>query len=190
MSFKTSRSLAPATLNITGLGILGTGILVDNPNAFTLTITANLSVGNSQAWTNNSGNLFTVSGNVTLNGSAVTVNGTGDTLISGNVSGMGSVSDLIKDGSGTLTLTGTNTYAGGTTVNGGTLLVNNTAGSGTGTGAVPVSNAGTTLGGTGTISGPVIVAAGANIAPGNGGNNTAILTHRRAHTGVHLQFSS
>ena len=80
------------------------------------------------------------------------MNGTGDTLISGNVSGMGSVSDLIKDGSGTLTLTGTNTYGGGTAVNGGTLLVNNTAGSGTGTGSVTVSNAGTTLGGTGTIA--------------------------------------
>ena len=57
---------------------------------------------------------------------------------------------------------------------GGTLLVNNTAGSGTGTAAVTVSNAGTTLGGSGTISGPVTVNAGANMAPGNGGNNTAV----------------
>ena len=164
-----------ATLNLSDLGIPGTGILVDNTNAFTLTITASLSLGNSQDWTNNSGNLFTVSGTVALGGNAVTVNGTGNTLISGNVSGVGSVSDLIKDGSGTLTLTGTNTYTGGTAVNGGTLLVNNTTGSGTGTGAVTVTNAGTTLGGTGTISGPVVVGAGANIAPGNGGNNTGIL---------------
>ena len=81
----------------------------------------------------------------------------------------------MKDGSGTLTLTGNNIYTGGTTVNGGTLLVNNTAGSGTGSGAVTVNNAGTTLGGTGTISGTVTVNAGANIAPGNGGNTTAIL---------------
>ena len=102
------------------------------------------------------------------------MNGTGDTLISGDVSGMGSVSDLNKDGSGTLTLTGTNTYGGGTAVTGGTLLVNNTTGVGTGTGVVTVSNAGTTLGGTGTI-GTVIVGAGANIAPGNGGNNTGTL---------------
>ena len=62
VSFKTSRSRAPATLDLTGLGILGTGILVDNTNAFTLTITANVSIGTSQAWTNNSGNLFTVGG--------------------------------------------------------------------------------------------------------------------------------
>ena len=162
------------TFFITGQGILGTGVLVDNPNAFTLTIAANLSITNSQAWTNNSGNLFTVNGAVDLGGNAVTVNGTGETRISGTVSGAGSVSDLIKDGSGTLTLTGTNTYSGGTTVTGGTLLVSNTAGSGTGTAAVTVSNAGTTLGGSGTISGPVTVNAGANMAPGNGGNNTAV----------------
>ena len=71
------------TLSLTGLGILGTGILVDNANAATLTITANVSINNSQAWTNNSGNLFTVSGDVTLGGNALTVNGTGNTLISG-----------------------------------------------------------------------------------------------------------
>ena len=141
--------ISGATLTIRGLGISGTGILVDNPTADTLRITANLSVTNSQAWTNNSGNLFTVNGNVALGGNAVTVNGTGDTLISGDVSGMGSVSDLNKDGSGTLTLTGTNTYGGGTAVTRGTLLVNNTSGVGTGTGDVTVSNAGTTLGGTG-----------------------------------------
>jgi autotransporter-associated beta strand protein len=165
-----------AVLNISGLGILGTGILVDNINAVTLTITASLGINNNQAWTNNSGNLFTVSGaNVSLSGNALTVNGTGNTLISSIISGIPAGSTLTKDGSGTLTLTGNNIYTRGTTVNGGTLLVNNTAGSGTGTGAVTVNNAGTTLGGTGTMTGAVTVNAGANIAPGNGGNNTAIL---------------
>ena len=51
-----------AVLSISALSILGTGILVDNTNAVTLTITAALGVNNNQAWTNNSGNLFTVSG--------------------------------------------------------------------------------------------------------------------------------
>ena len=160
------------TLNLSGLSMLGTGILVDNTNAFTLTITANVSIGNDQAWTNNSGNLFTVSGNITLGGNGLTVNGTGDTLISGIIAGVANGSTLTKDGSGTLTLTGNDTFTRGTTVNGGTLLVNNTAGSG----AVTVNNAGSTLGGTGTISGAVTVNAGANIAPGNGGNNTGTLT--------------
>src|SRR6478672_1118403 len=78
-----------AVLNISALSILGTGILVDNTGAFTLTISASLGINNSQAWTNNSGNLFTVSGNVALGGNALTVNGTGNTLISGVIIGVG-----------------------------------------------------------------------------------------------------
>jgi len=160
-----------AVLNISALSILGTGILVDNTNAFTLTITAGLGVNNSQAWTNNSGNLFTVSGNVTLSGNNLTVNGTGNTLISGNIIGAGAGSTITKDGPGTLTLSGTLGYGGDTTVNGGTLLVNGSSNNHTWT----ANNSGTTLGGTGTIGGPVVVNAGANLAPGNGGNTTAIL---------------
>ena len=83
-----------AALNLSALGIPGTGILVDNTNAVTLTITANVAIGNSQAWTNNSGNLFTVSGNVALGGNALTVNGTGNTLISGVIAGVANGSPL------------------------------------------------------------------------------------------------
>jgi hypothetical protein len=162
---------AGAVLSISGLGILGTGILVDNTNAFTLTITAGLGVNNSQAWTNNSGNLFTVSGNVTLGGNNLTVNGTGNTLISGNIAGAGAGSTITKDGSGTLTLSGTLVTGGDQTVNGGTLLMNGSSNNHNWT----ANNSGTTLGGTGTIGGPVIINAGANLAPGNGGNTTAIL---------------
>src|SRR5205807_4880381 len=43
------------------------------------------------------------------------------------------------------------------------------------TGAVTVNGSGTTLGGTGKIGGSVTVNSSANIAPGNGGNTTAIL---------------
>ena len=58
----TISSSAAAILTIDGLGIPGTGILIDNTSAFTLTITARVGIDTSQAWTNNSGNLFTVSG--------------------------------------------------------------------------------------------------------------------------------
>ena len=86
---------------------------------------------------------------------------------------------------GTITLTGSNTYSGGTTVNSGTVFVNNTSGSGTGTGSVSVNNSGTTLGGTGTISGAVTVASGANLSPGaTGAGSTGTL-----HTGA-LTLSS
>ena len=161
---------AGAVLNISALGILGTGILVDNANAATLTITADLGVNNSQAWTNNSGNLFTVSGGINLSGNGLTVNGTGDTLISGPIVGMGAGSTLTKDGPGTLTLAGTLVTGGDQTVNGGTLLENGSSNNHTWT----VNNSGT-LGGTGTVGGPVVVNAGGNLAPGNGGNTTAIL---------------
>jgi len=181
-----SSSLA-AILTIGGSGIPGIGILIDSGSAFTLTITARVGIDSSQAWTNNSGNLFTVSGTTLALGEAntLTVNGTGNTLISAVINDAGGMgSGIIKDGSGTLVVTGHNTYTGGTTVNSGTLLVNGRGD--LGTGAVTVNNSGT-LGGDSTT--PIIVrgtfddarnrltvAAGANLAPGNGGNNTAVIS--------------
>jgi len=154
-------------------GIAGTGILINNTNAFTLTVSATLRLGADQAWTNNSGNVFTV-GPVNLNNNALTVNGTGNTTMSGIIaSGGGS---LIKDGTGTLIVTANNTYGAGTIVNGGTLLVNGTGDLGTQTVTV---NSGGTLGGNSTapITANVLltVNAGGNLSPGNGGNNTAVL---------------
>lgn len=73
---------------------------------------------------------------------------------------------VTKVGTGNWTLTGANTYTGGTIVDGGTLTVNNTSGSGTGTGSVTV-NTGATLAGTGIISGATTINSGATNAPGN-----------------------
>ncbi len=63
---------------------------------------------------------------------------------------------LTKAGTGIMTVTGANTYGGGTTVSAGGLYVNNASGSGTGSGAVQV-NSGGTLGGSGKIAGAVTV---------------------------------
>ena len=78
------------------------------------------------------------------------------TTFSGQIIGGGLI---VKQGSGTLNLTGNNTYAGGTIVNAGTLAVNGSLASG-----VAVLSGGT-LGGVGTINGPVFV--NGTIAPGN-----------------------
>jgi len=68
---------------------------------------------------------------------------------------------VVKTGSSTQILSGSNSYRGTTTINGGTLLINgNNANS---TGAVAV-NGGGTLGGTGIIGGAVTLAGGANSA--------------------------
>jgi fibronectin-binding autotransporter adhesin len=72
---------------------------------------------------------------------------------------------LDKDGAGTMALNFSNSYTGGTLVNGGTLLANNASGSATGTGTVVVA-ADATLGGTGAVSGAVTVESGGKLAPG------------------------
>src|SRR5207244_285824 len=63
---------------------------------------------------------------VTLGGNRLTVGTTNSTtfagvLADGGASG-GTGASLVKQGSGTLTLTGANTYSGGTTVNGGLII--------------------------------------------------------------------
>ncbi|MCX8092147.1 MAG: autotransporter-associated beta strand repeat-containing protein [Verrucomicrobiae bacterium] len=103
-------------------------------------------------------------GPVTLQGQdwIITANNTAVSIISGVISGP---VGFTKAGTGTMALTGANTFAGGLSVTGGTLLVNNTTGSGTGSGAVYVyTNA--VLGGTGSISGTVIVTNGGTISAG------------------------
>ena len=62
---------------------------------------------------------------------------------------------MTKQTSGTVILTGANTYSNGTHVTSGTLKVDNTSGSGTGSGTVTVDGD-AVLGGTGFISGAVI----------------------------------
>ncbi len=97
----------------------------------------------TNAWTLASGTSTLSIGNGTFPSSMMT--------ISGPIGGSGGIE---KVGSGTMTLSGSNTYGGATTVSVGTLLANNTAGSATGTGMVTIAS-GATLGGTGNVGGAV-----------------------------------
>jgi fibronectin-binding autotransporter adhesin len=111
-------------------------------------------------------------GNVLLGSATLTTGGSGaDTAFSGAISGAG---NLVKTGTGTFTLSGTNAYAGTTTVGAGTLLVNGTHSGG---GLYTVAG-GATLGGSGTITAPVTVETSGSMAPGNsaGTLNTGSLT--------------
>lgn len=101
------------------------------------------------------------------NGSALNIGTSGgsstfNNLIQDYLSGPGSIS---KEGAGTLTLGGANTFSGGVSVNGGTLLATNTSGSATGSGDVIVAS-GATLGGGGACAGNVTVQSGGSVSPG------------------------
>jgi autotransporter-associated beta strand protein len=89
---------------------------------------------------------------------ALVLNGNGSTTYSGQIVGSGG--DVVKNGSGTFTLTGANTYSGLTSVNIGTLLVNGSQPSS----PVVVSGSGT-LGGSGIVGN--ITNAGGVLAPGS-----------------------
>ncbi len=108
------------------------------------------------------------------------------TTFSGIING---ASQLIKVGSGSLTLSNANLHSGGTTVNAGTLLASNTTGSATGSGPVTVA-AGATLGGSGTINGPTTI--NGTVAPGSPGIGTMTINNTLAlagQTSMELQKS-
>ncbi|WP_174525319.1 autotransporter-associated beta strand repeat-containing protein, partial [Hydrogenophaga palleronii] len=74
---------------------------------------------------------------------------------------IGGTGGLVKQGAGTTTLGGTNTYTGDTSVNAGTLAVNGAV-----AGNVQVNDTGT-LGGSGVIGGNVNLVSGATLSAGN-----------------------
>ncbi len=98
------------------------------------------------------------SGAIAVNGSLV-FNRSDSVAISTGITGSGTVEQA---GAGTLTLTGTHAYSGGTFVTAGSVMVNGSLSSAAND--VLVDNA--TLGGTGSIAGDVEIGANATIAPG------------------------
>ena len=138
----------------------GTALTVD-AGAGALGISCHIALGNSQSWFIGAGRTFTVSGNVT-----------------------GNAKSLTKTGDGTLVLTGTNSYSGGTTISAGAIKGNATSlqgnitdnavlefaqasdatysGNISGTGSFVKSGAGTlTLAGTNSYGGGTTISAGA-----------------------------
>ena len=99
---------------------------------------------------NNISPTFTITGNIDTGGNILGLKGTGTTVLSGAISGAGS---LEKRDSGTTILTGgnVNTYTGNTTVFGGTLQIENANALGSTSAGTIVNASGTlALGGTGT----------------------------------------
>ena len=155
------------------------GAIVDNGGSNT---TALMKSGTGK-WTLSGNNTYT--GGTTISGGTLEIGGSGslgsgtyagaisntgelkvstsaDQTLSGGISGTGGI--LTMSGTGTLTLSGNNSYTGGTTVNNGTLKISGN--SATGSGAVTVKS-GATLAGTGLITGLTTIENGATLSPGN-----------------------
>jgi fibronectin-binding autotransporter adhesin len=145
-------------------------------NVGTGTLSITKSGSGSQVFSGDSG-LVTYTGPTTINAGVLEFSGAGSvannsaiTLAGGTArfagggtrsTAIGGTGGLEKTGANLLTLSGSNTYTGLTTISAGTLAVNGSIAS-----AVNVANA-AILSGTGTISGLVTVAGGGILAPGN-----------------------
>ena len=164
-----------------GVGALSAtgGLVIDN-NATVVTTGSGNSIGTTTAVTVNTGGLLDMRKNniigalagggtvrnTTTTDYTLTVNNDGGTSSFGGVIEQGSTGkiNLAKNGNGTLTLTGTNTYTGSTTVQAGLLVVNGDSSSAIG--RLDVA-AGATLGGSGTLGGATTINSGAFHSPGN-----------------------
>ncbi|MFJ5299255.1 autotransporter-associated beta strand repeat-containing protein [Pseudomonas sp. NPDC088368] len=115
-----------------GTSLDGGALVVGNDTALgsgVLTAADGTALGNNAA--------VTLGNGIVLNG-ALAVGGLSPFTLAGNISGAGS---LIKNDANTLTLTGTNSWQGGTQLNAGTLLLGNDGA--LGSGALNVAGAGT-----------------------------------------------
>ncbi|MFM7521610.1 MAG: autotransporter-associated beta strand repeat-containing protein, partial [Planctomycetota bacterium] len=203
-AYSGGTTLSAGTLRVGDNAAVGTGTLALNGGTLTsdgatartvtnaVTVGGDVGLGDATAT-----GALTLSGNVDLGGVTRTLTTVADTTLSGVISGSGG---LTKAGACTLTLTGSNTYSGDTTVSAGRLsigagsttgsvtgnIVNNAdltfhrsdavtyAGVISGSGAVLKDGAGTlTLTGSNTYSGGTTVSAG-RLAIGAGGTTGSV----------------
>ncbi len=141
----------------------------------TTTINSALSLANAIHIRNNSTGTLNLTGAVDTNGHALTLDGTGPaTTLSGVISDSGAVT---KNDTGTVTLSGANTYSGGTTLNYGTLNANHATALGSGA----VTLAGGTLASTNgsTLANTLALTGDAGLS---GLTTTGTLTQTGSHT--------
>jgi fibronectin-binding autotransporter adhesin len=139
LSNATSMTVAE---NITINGTTGDGSLQNMGG--NNTVSGNITLGLNSRIGSSGGGSLTLSGAVNGTNRVLYVGGANNTTISGGLSGAGSteggtITSLFKDGAGTLTLSGNNTYSGDTRVTAGVLTVASGGNLGNGTSDVFVS---------------------------------------------------
>ena len=138
----------------------GTGIYTINRNGITNSSTNTQTIGNTialsrnQSWKATSGDLV-ITGAVNTSGRRITFNGGKNSTLTNVVSGSGSIT---QSGVGALTLSGSNTYSGTTSLSAGTLIIGSNTALGTGAltitaGTLATNGTARTLTNTNTVNG-------------------------------------
>jgi autotransporter-associated beta strand protein len=171
------------TVNSTGYTFSGGALTVTSGGITanqSTTISSPLYIGGPQTWTVASGRTLTVSGALHTIISNTTISGAGNVAISGAIDGGGVLNTygakpggLIKNNTGTMTLTGVSNFGGDITVNTGTLSLNPSASStysgaffGSGTLSLGPTSAATISigGGNSNYTGPISIGSNATLA--------------------------
>ena len=139
-SYSGPTTLNAGTLNINNASALGSGTFTIEGGTINNSTAAAITLANNNAQNINGNFTFTGTQALNLGAGSVTlgvntvITVTASTLTEGgNITDNGSGFGITKAGAGALTLSGSNSYAGPTTLNAGTLNLNNSAALGTGT---------------------------------------------------------
>jgi fibronectin-binding autotransporter adhesin len=143
--------------NSGGLAKLGSGSLIVSANN-TYTGSTTITAGTLQIGAGGtSGSIATTSG--VTNNATLAFNRSDNLTATYSIGGSG---NLVKNGSGSLTLSGNNTYTGTTAIQSGSLVVNGSIGSS----SLTTISSGASLLGSGTV-GALVINSGGTISPGN-----------------------
>jgi autotransporter-associated beta strand protein len=115
---------------------LGADGVVLNPSVGAVSIGVPVTLGAPQSWNVGVGSSLTVGGTLDLGGGLLTLPGAGSLVLNGLVSGSGG---LTKSGTGFLSLTAANTFAGTTSISGGLVSISHGSALGTDASAISVT---------------------------------------------------
>ena len=175
VSIELGQNAGTSTMNLNG-GTVQVDTLFNNTNPTSVlnfnggTLRANADQAN---FINLTGPSYTA--NVLAGGALIDTNGHNVTISIPLLSGTAGDGGLIKNGAGTLTLTGSNSYGGGTTVNSGVLNISGDVALGSDSGAVTIGNGATLQTGTSfamNLSRNFILASGTGTFNTQGNTNT------------------